>query len=184
MKQWKNWQKIGLVVGIVGALGFVIWNSMDPKPAIVIDFGGKFLGPEPEPVPTPARGEKFALSEEAYVDSGQGEVVKITASEFDRMVAEKKSFIVIAHMVVCPAEFPVMVSAKALARSENMRFYSLVEEEFRQTFLAKTVKYLPTAIIMRNGEIAAWLDAEKDEDVPYYKSAEGLKEWIGRWVIK
>ena len=29
-----------------------------------------------------------------------------------------------------------------------------------------------------------YLDAEADEDLSYYKTAEGLKEWIGKWVNK
>lgn len=123
--------------------------------------------------------EKFMLSEEMYA---RGEVVEITAREFDELVAEKKSFVVVLHMVVCPAEFPITNSAKELAYDEGMVIYSLVEEEFKQTALAQTVKYLPSVAIIREGELVGYLDAESDEDVRYYKTATGLKEWIGQYV--
>ncbi len=123
--------------------------------------------------------EKFMLSEEMYA---RGEVVEITAREFDKLVAEKKSFAVVLHMVVCPAEFPVTNSAKELAHDEGMVIYSLVEEEFKQTALAQTVKYLPSVAIIHEGELVGYLDAESDEDVRYYKTAAGLKEWIGQYV--
>lgn len=123
--------------------------------------------------------EKFGLSEEMYA---KGELVEITASEFDELVAQKKSFVVVLHMVICPAEFPVTNSAKQLAHDEKMTIYSLVEEEFRQTFLAQKIKYLPSVALIREGELVDFLDAEADEDVKYYKTSEGLKAWIGKWV--
>lgn len=124
--------------------------------------------------------EKFPLSAEMYA---KGEVIEITASEFEQLVAEKKSFVVVLHMVVCPAEFPVTNSAKELAYAEGMVIYSLTEEEFKQTVLARTIKYLPSVAIIREGELVGYLDAEADADVKYYKTAAGLKEWLERWVI-
>ena len=113
---------------------------------------------------------------------GRSEVIEITAGEFDQLVAEKKSFVVVLHMVVCPAEFPVTNSAKELAHVEGMVIYSLVEDEFKQTMLAKTIKYLPSVAIIHEGELAGYLDAEADEDVKYYKTAAGLKEWVEQYV--
>ncbi len=123
--------------------------------------------------------EKFALSEEMYTKGG---VIEITASDFEQLVAEKKSFVVVLHMVVCPAEFPVTNSAKELAHTEEMVIYSLTEEEFKQTVLAQTIKYLPSVAIIYEGELVGYLDAEADADVKYYKTAAGLKEWLEQYI--
>ena len=76
-----------------------------------------------------------------------GELVEITARDFNELVAEKKSFVVVLHMVICPAEFPVTNSAKELAHSEGMVIYSLVEDEFKQIELVREVKYLPSVAL-------------------------------------
>lgn len=161
----KKWWIIG-IAGFVAILGGVLAvvlckNSVDNNGA------------------TDGVTEKFALPTEMY---DRGEVVEITASEFDALVAEQKSFVVILHMVICPAEFPVTNSGKELAHNEELVIYSMVEEEFKQTTLAKTIKYLPSVAILHEGKLVDYLDAEADEDLPYYKTAEGLKMWLERWV--
>lgn len=122
----------------------------------------------------PAR-EEFILTAEYY---GAGEVRAINAGEFARLMTEKQSFVVILRMVVCPAEFPITTVAKTLAEEEKVTFLELTEAEFKQTELAQKVKYLPSAVIVHEGEVVDFLDAEDDADVEYYKSAVGLKRWL------
>lgn len=107
-----------------------------------------------------------------------GEVVEITAEQFASLVDEQQSFTVIVHMTVCPAEFPLSAVAKKYAHNSGATLYSLDEEEFKQTELAETVKYLPSAAVYRDGKLLKYLDAEKDEDMPYYKTVEAFGEWV------
>lgn len=134
------------------------------------------LQPKPE---EPVVTERFALSEEMYEEAG---LVDITAEEYADLVATKKSFVVVMHMVICPAEFPVRDVAKQLANEDGVRIYGLVEEEFKKTTLAQEVKYLPSMAIIREGELVDYLDAEADEDLLVYKTVEELRKWLGRWV--
>lgn len=124
----------------------------------------------------PMERETFEFSSEVYE---KGEFREITADEFEQMIALKKSFLVVLHMTVCPAEFPITDVARRLANENGMTIYGLTEEEFRKTELAEEVKYLPSAALYRDGELVDYLDAEDDGDMEYYKSVEGLKEWIG-----
>lgn len=123
----------------------------------------------------PVLRESFVLGSEA------DEVAKfqdLTATEFEQMIDEKKSFVVILRMTVCPAEFPITDVAKQTVREDNLTIYGLMEEEFKQTELAERVKYLPSAAIYREGELVDVLDAEADEDLEYYKSVEGFEKWL------
>lgn len=125
---------------------------------------------------TPMERETFEFSPEVYE---KGEFREITMDEFEQMIAVKKSFLVVPHMTVCPAEFPITDVARRLANENGMTIYGLTEEEFRKTELTEVVKYLPSAALYRDGELIDYLDAEDDGDMEYYKSVEGLKEWIG-----
>lgn len=102
----------------------------------------------------------------------------ITAEEFVELVQAKKSFVLVAHMITCPAELPLTTIAKELAVRDNLKIYELTEEEFKKTELAKEIKYLPTAVVFRQGVMVKYLDAEKDEDVQYYKDIDRLREWL------
>lgn len=123
--------------------------------------------------------EKFPLSTEMY---DGGEMVEVTAAEFGQLLAERKSFIVVVHMMLCPAEFPVTSIAKQLAHDDGLVIYGLTEEEFRQTALAEKIKYLPSVVIYHEGELVSFLDAESDADLPYYQTVEGLRKWLRRYV--
>lgn len=111
-------------------------------------------------------------------ESDNDGLIDITAEEFRELVQSRQDFTVIAHMTICPAEFPLTTIAKQLAREEKMTIYALSEEEFRKTELAEKIKYLPTAAIYKDGKMVKYLDAEKDEDLKYYQTVEGLKGWI------
>lgn len=119
--------------------------------------------------------ETFPLSAEIYAEANFQE---LSTAEFEQLIAEQKSFIVILHMAVCPAEFPIKDVAKQVAQAENLTIYSLKEDDFKQTALAATIKYLPSAAIYRTGELVAFLDAESDEDLEYYKNADGFLKWL------
>ena len=79
--------------------------------------------------------EKFNLESELY---GGSQLKELSVDEFEKLIEEKKYFVLIAHMDFCPAETP--------------------------------------------GELVKYLDAESDEDIPYYQSAEGLRNWLNNYI--
>jgi hypothetical protein len=121
----------------------------------------------------------FSLSSEFY---NHGEFKDIDASEFEQLIKEKKSFIVVARMLFCPANMPMTTNADTVSAEENITIFSLYQEPFKEIELANTVKYLPTAAIYKEGKLVAWLDAESDEDLPYYKSPEDFKKWLSKYI--
>lgn len=125
--------------------------------------------------------KEFGLSQEYYE---RGELKEVTAEEFGRLIEGRQSFIVIARMAVCPAEFPLKDVAKQVAKDEGVVIFELNEVEFKETPLAQVVKYLPSAAIYHNGELVTYLDAEKDEDLQYYQTAEGFKDWLANNGVK
>ncbi len=128
------------------------------------------------PVPEPT---KFILSDSS---ASPGTVSTISASEFQTILKEEKSFVVIVHMEICPAEFPITSVAKQLAHDENLKFYSLKEDQFMQTSLSQSIRYLPSAAIYHDGKLVAFLDAESDTDLPAYKTPTGFKTWLEHWI--
>lgn len=124
--------------------------------------------------------ERFFLSDEAASNEG---LKDISAAGYEELVVEKKNFLVLIHMTVCPAEFPLTDTARQLAKEDGLTIFALDEEEFKKTDLMEVVKYLPSLVVVRGGEVVDFLDAEADEDMEAYKSAVGLRKWVGRMVL-
>lgn len=118
---------------------------------------------------------KFRLEEELY---GEGEFLEISGEEYEERAWNGESFLVVARMEVCPAEFPVTDTVRSLAAERGVKFYSLKDEEFRKTSLKEKVKFLPSVVIVKEGEVVDFLDAEDDEDLERYKSTEELLKWL------
>lgn len=129
-----------------------------------------------EPLPVV---EKFNLESELYSGS---ELKEISAEEFDQLVKNKKSFVVIAHMDFCPAETPLTSTAEQLVLSDGYTFYGLKSDIFKASSLAKKITYLPSAAIYHNGELVKYLDAESDDDIKYYQSADELRNWLDNYI--
>lgn len=152
---------LGLAVALLavgGVVGVVIWQqSRDDGDNVVVER------------------PKFRLSEEYY---GQGELKEISAEKFSELITERQSFVVVAKMTICPAEFPITDVAKRLAHEQGVTILALTETQFRETELAEKIKYLPSAAIYHDGELVDFLDAESDEDLKFYQNVEGLSEWL------
>ena len=126
-----------------------------------------------------ATDPKFRLSDEYYKG---GELKSVDSSAFAKLISDKKSFIVMAHMATCPVKMPLTNTTKEFAKQHNITILDLNSDEFKKTELAKSVKYLPSAAIYRDGKLVAYLDAESDTDMQYYQSADDFKNWVTRWV--
>jgi hypothetical protein len=65
---------------------------------------------------------------------------------------------------------------------DGYTFYGLKGDEFKNSMASETIKYLPSAAVINRGEIVDYLDAESDEDIPYYQGADSLREWLQKYI--
>ena len=64
----------------------------------------------------------------------------------------------------------------------NISFLSMPFKEYRNISLYNEVKYAPSIIIVENGKIVDFLDAEKDDDLDKYQDVKEFEEWINKYV--
>lgn len=131
------------------------------------------------PAETPVVIEKFDLSSDLFENT---ELKEIDAAAYQELIAEKKSFLVLIHMSICPAELPLTDTTKQLIRQNNFTVYSILQDDFKETTLADSIKYLPSMAIIKDGELVTFLDAESNEHLPHYKDPASLKSWVETYV--
>jgi hypothetical protein len=64
----------------------------------------------------------------------------------------------------------------------NISFYSVPFDEMKESYLYKKVKYAPSVIIIKNGKVIAYLDADKNADLAKYQDDEAFKNWISKYI--
>ena len=55
--------------------------------------------------------------------------------------------------------------------------------EFKKTKFYETVKYGPTVIVIQNGNIIAYLDANSNLDLAKYQNANTFESWIKKYIF-
>jgi hypothetical protein len=97
----------------------------------------------------------------------------------DELTAKKKNFVVYVSLPICTgdaAEFKTFV--RDFQSKEKLSFYYLTSDYVKDTKIYETVKYFPSVIIYKDGEIINYLRYDSDEDKDYYKSYDGFSTWL------
>ena len=118
-----------------------------------------------------------------YLDSkfyDKSEYIKINAEEFDKL--EDKVYVVYTYESFCKLRIPCEQIFKEVMDKYNLTFYSLFVQEAQKTYIADTVRYAPSIIIIKNNKIVAYLDANSDEDLDKYQDSEQFEKWLGEYI--
>ena len=107
-----------------------------------------------------------------------GELVKITASMYDKMIEEKKTFVVFVDQDACTTADTLREYVKKWSDETGQLVYRMMFTEMRKSSLYESVKYFPSVAIITNGEVSKWLNTDSDEDKDKFSSYDSFKSWI------
>lgn len=119
--------------------------------------------------------EKFYLNDDYYGLSGLKEVKSDELKDDD-------SFLLFTYNYYCSLAIPCDEIFKSFSENENVEILSMSIDEFKKTSYYKTVKYAPSVLIIKNGKIVTFLDAEKNSDIEKYQDVEKFTEWISKYI--
>ncbi len=117
--------------------------------------------------------EKTTLSSEYF---GQSEKIILDQSTYEKLVSEKKSFIILTHQPGCAAN--ILTYLKDFAAEKNFSYYYFLWSDLRETSIKSIVNFPPSVIIIRDGRVIKHLDANSNDDVEYYNSYDSFKKWL------
>ena len=60
--------------------------------------------------------------------------------------------------------------------------YEINFKDINNTQIDDYVKYSPSLVIYDKGKLIAYMDANSDDDLQYYKSVDGIKNWVSKYV--
>lgn len=122
---------------------------------------------------------KFSIEKEYYKES---KFIDVTSEDIKELKENKKSFIVFTYNNYCMLEIPCDEIFKKVMNKYNISFLYLPYEEMKNTFIYNEVKLAPSVILIKEGKIVAYLDAESNEDLLKYQDTEEFEKWLTSYI--
>lgn len=121
----------------------------------------------------------FYLEDKYY---GESKITEITTDELNKLIEEKESFGIFIHQPMCSNSYAFNKVLVEYAEKNKVSFYTMAFSEMKTTALGKYVKYYPSFVIYNEGNYVDHLEADKDEDLKYYKNTKNFNEWFTKYV--
>lgn len=106
------------------------------------------------------------------------QLIELDNEKLLELEQNKESFAVFLYTPACLTSLDFKQVVEEFLKTNNLSFYAVSKAETDNTILSQTVKYYPSVVIYDEGKITKYLQADSDEDLKYYKTAENLKDWF------
>ena len=159
-------------------------KKVDPRPnkialvviaifCVAVFFGGYFLFRSVTP-------KTFRLEEELY---GKSEAIDISKDEYEKLIEEKKSFVVMVDKPDCYTTADMRKRMSEFPDDMQFRYYRIMWTQAKESSLHEYVKYVPSVAIIHNGSVVDFLNADSDEDTAKYNDAQALQDWLKEYIL-
>lgn len=127
-----------------------------------------------------ACGTKTFMLEDRYY--GQSKFIEIDSDEYDKLVSDKESFAIFIYQPLCAASTSFKEVLTEYSNTNGIVFYKMTQTNMKQSELGKTLKYYPSLVIVEDGKVVDYLDANSNEDTNYYQNANNFGKWFTTYV--
>lgn len=123
---------------------------------------------------------KFSLDAKYY---GQSSIIEINKSDYEALKENSGSFAIFIYEPSCPTSSNFEKIVNEFVNESQISIYKLAFSDTKNTDIESCLKYYPSFIIYKKGNIIAYLEADKKEDLACYKSKEDFKSWFTKYVL-
>ncbi len=121
--------------------------------------------------------EKIYLDDEYY---NNGEYIEVDSNYFNDN--SHKNYIIYVSNTFCMFSVPCADIFEEYMKKYNISFLSIKIDEYKKTKFYEKVKYVPTVIIVRDGKILSYLNAESDDDINKYQDISEFESWVNKYI--
>ena len=121
---------------------------------------------------------KVSLSEEYHTSTP--ELMELSAAEYEKLINDKKSFIVFVDQTSCTTADRLRGYVKDYIKAHDVSIYRMMFEEMKESSLHDSIKYYPSVAIIGKGVVRDYLRADSDEDSGMYNDYEIFENWMGQ----
>jgi len=121
----------------------------------------------------------FSLEKKYYQNSSY---IELNEEKLNTLIKDKESFAVFVYQPLCTTSYEFNQILTEFSNTYQVSFYKIAFSDMKETQLGKYVKYYPSVVIYKDGEVIDYLDANSDEDTNYYKSINDFTSWFKQYV--
>ncbi len=119
--------------------------------------------------------KKIYLTEKYYANNTFIETTDLSNLDND-------TYILFTYNNYCTLPIPCEYIFEEFMKKYNISLVSIPFKDFKNTKYYKKVKYAPTIIIINNGKVISYLDANSDKDLDKYQDIEEFVSWISKYI--
>lgn len=116
---------------------------------------------------------RFYLTEKYY---NNGSIIKMNSEELSNI--SNDSFILFTYNSFCGFSKPCEEVFDAVLKRNKIDYITISIDEFKKTKYHETVLFAPSVLIIKDGEIVDYLDAENDNHLKYYQEERDFENWL------
>lgn len=122
---------------------------------------------------------KFYLNEEYYNSS---EIEEIDIQALDKLAEDATSFCVFVYQPMCMTSSDFESILKNFQEDKKIKFYKIQYSSLSETKYGEKIKYYPSFMIFKKGKLVDFLEANKNEDIKFYRTKKDFEEWLTRYI--
>ena len=92
------------------------------------------------------------------------------------------NYVLFTYNNYCSLPIPCENIFKEYMKKYDVAFLSINIDEYKKTEFYNEVRYAPSVLVISNGEIVAFLDAESDDDLDKYQDIDEFEIWINNYI--
>lgn len=95
---------------------------------------------------------------------------------------DNDTYVVFAYNNFCNFSVPCDKIFESFMTKYDIDFIKIPFDKFKETYLYDEVKYAPTIIVVSEGKVITYLDANKDEDLDKYQDEKAFEKWLNNYI--
>lgn len=123
---------------------------------------------------------KFYLEDNYY---GKSKIIEIDKDKLENLIDDKESFALFIYQPACVTSSNFEKVIKEFLEENSITIYMIAFSSIKETSLGENVKYYPSFAIYNKGKLIDNLEADKNDDLKYFESKKGFKEWFTSYVL-
>lgn len=124
------------------------------------------------------------LDAEFYCDGVcEGGFIEIGKENYEDLIKEKRSFVLFVDQNGCDGADRLRKFSNDYFPESGVKVHKMMFSDLKETTLHEKVKYYPSLVVIRKGDVRAFLRADSDEDADAFNQYGSFIDWVNQHVL-
>ena len=116
-------------------------------------------------------------------DTCEGEFTELSKEDYEDLIKKKKSLVIFVDQSGCDGADRLRKFSSDYFSESGVKIYKMMFADLKETTLHEKVKYYPSLVVIRKGNVRAFLRADSDEDADAFNQYGSFIDWVNQHVL-